>query len=115
MKINLFTAFISIAIAAIFSYFFSYFISNSNSILIATGSFISFSIVNIGLFSANFEYDKTTFLTRITSGIFACIMLTIQLVFFFYSTFSVPTYVLFTGVFILLYVLIMYGISKSKH
>jgi hypothetical protein len=115
MKINLFTAFISIALAAIISYFFSYFVSNINSVLIAIGSFISFFIVNLGLFSANFEYEKTTFLTRIASGIFACIMLIVQLVFFFYSTFSPPVYILFTGIFILLYVLIIYGISKSKH
>jgi hypothetical protein len=115
MKINTFTAILSIALAGIISFYLSFYVSGENKWLLGIGSFLTLAISIAGTVSLSFGYDRTTMLTRTTSGVFFVLLLASQIVFVKIDSFLLPTYVLATGGMIILYVLIVYGISQSKH
>ncbi len=115
MKVNGFTVFLSIALSCIISFFLSFYVSGENKWIIGIGSFLTLAISLAGTVSLSFDYDRTTTLTRVTSGVFLAILLTSQIIFTAINNFLLPTYVLVTGGVTILYVLCLYGISRSKH
>lgn len=115
MKINTFTAFLSIVLAGIIAFFLSFYVAGENKMILGIGSFITLALTLAGTVSLSFEYDRTTTLTRTTSGIFFSLILASQIVFTAINVFLLPTYILVIGCATILYVLIVYGISKSKH
>lgn len=115
MKVNGFTVFLSIALAGIISFFLSFYVSGENKWIIGIGSFLTLAISLAGTVSLSFDYDRTTILTRTTSGVFFALLLASQIVFVVMDAFLLPTYVLVTGGMTILYVMIVYGISRSKH
>ena len=115
MKINTFTAILSIALAGIIAFFLSFYVAGENKMILGIGSFITLALTLAGTVSLSFEYDRTTTLTRTTSGIFFILILTSQIIFTVFNSFILPTYVLVTGCMSILYALIVYGISRSKH
>ena len=115
MKINTFTAILSFALASLIAFFLSYYVSGENKWLLGIGSFLTLAISMAGSVSLSFDYDRTTMLTRTTSGVFFSLLLASQIVFVVMDAFLLPTYVLVTGGMTIIYVLIVYGISRSKH
>ena len=115
MKINTFTAILSIALAGIIAFFLSFYVAGENKMILGIGSFITLALTLAGTVSLSFEYNRTTTLTRTTSGIFFILILTSQIIFTVFNSFILPTYVLVTGCMSILYALIVYGISRSKH
>ena len=115
MKINTFTAILSVALAGIIAFFLSFYVSGDNKLLVGTGSFLSLALTLIGSISLSFEYDRITTLTRTTSGVFFVLLLISQIVFTAVNGFMLPTYILVTGSATIFYIVIVYGISKSKH
>jgi hypothetical protein len=115
MKIDTFTAILSVALAGIIAFFLCFYVKVDNKLLVGIGSFLSMALTLIGTISLSFEYDKTTTLTRTTSGIFFILILISQIVFTSINGFLLPTYILVTGSATIFYTLIVYGISKSKH
>lgn len=115
MKINTFTAILSIALAGIIAFFLSFYVSGDNKLLLGIGSFVSMALTLTGTLSLSFEYDRTTTLTRTTSGIFFSLILASQIVFTAINGFLLPTYILVTGCATILYALIIYGLSRSTH
>ena len=115
MKINTFTAILSVALAGIIAFFLSFYVSGDNKLLLGFGSFVSMALTLTGTLSLSFEYDRTTTLTRTTSGVFFSLILASQIVFTAINVFFLPTYILVTGCATILYVLIIYGLSRSKH
>lgn len=115
MKINRFTAILSIALASIIAFFLSFYITGGNKLLVGIGGFLSMALTLIGTISLSFEYDRTTTLTTITSGIFFLLLLTSQIIFTVFNNFTIPIYVLVTCGITILFSLTIYGISRSKH
>jgi len=115
MKINNFIAALSIAIAGIIAFFLSCYVSEENKITIATGSFFALALTLSGMLSLSFGYDRTTTLTRTTSGVFFALILTSQIIFTVLDNFLLPTYVLVTGGLTISFALIIYLLSRSKH
>ena len=115
MKINTFTAILSVVLAGIIAFFLSFYVAGENKMILGIGSFITLALTLAGTVSLSFEYDRTTTLTRTTSGIFYILILTSQIIFTVFNSFILPTYVLVTGCMSILYALIVYGISRSKH
>ena len=115
MKVNKFTAILSLALAGIISFYLSFYASGDKKWVLAIGSFLTLAISMAGSVSLSFDYDRTTMLTRTTSGVFFVLLLVSQLVFVNVVSFLFPTYVLVTGGMTIFYVLIVYGISRSKH
>jgi hypothetical protein len=115
MKVNTFTTILSIALAAIVAFFLSFYVSTENKLLLGIGSFITLAATLVGTISISFGYDRTTTLTRTVSGVFFLMLLASQIVFTTINSFLLPTYVLVSGSLTILYALIVYGISRSKH
>ena len=115
MKVNGFTAILSIALAGIIAFFLSFYVLGENKWLLGVGSFLTIAITLAGTVSLSFEFDRTTMLTRTTSGVFFALVLLSQIVFVIIDTFLMPTYVLVTGGMAIIYVLIVYGITRSDH
>ena len=115
MKINTFTALLSMALVGIIAFFLSFYVIGENKMTLGIGSFLSLAITFVGAVSLSFDYDRTTFLTRIISVVFFLLLLVSQIIFTVLQSFLLPTYVLATGCTAILYVLIIYGISRSKH
>ncbi len=115
MKVNTFTTILSFALAGLIAFFLSFYVSGENKWLLGIGSFLTLAISMSGTVSLSFDYDRTTMLTRTTSGVFFALLLASQIVFVVMDAFLLPTYVLVTGGMTLLYVLIVYGIYRSIH
>ena len=115
MKINTFTSILSIALAGIIAFFLSFYVSGENKWIVGIGSLLSLGISLAGTVSLSFDYDRTTTLTRITSGVFFVALLISQIIFTAINSFLLPTYVLITGGLTILYAMLVYRISRSKH
>ena len=115
MKFNFFTGVLSLILAGILSYFLTYYVTEQHKYLFGIGSFLSLAINLLGTISFSFEYNRTTTLTRVTSGVFFLIILACQIIFLFLNSFILPTYLLVVGGLSVIYILIIYGITKSKH
>ena len=115
MKINKFTAILSILLAGIIAFFLSFYVSGVNKLLLGIGSFVSMAMTLTGTLSLSFEYDRTTTLTRTISGVFFSLILASQIVFTLLNSFILTTYVLVTGLLSIFYTLTAYGISRTKH
>ena len=115
MKVNTFTTILSIALAAIIAFFLSFYVVEENKLILGIGSFVTLTATLIGTFSISFDYNRTTALTRTTSGLFFALLMISQIIFTTVNNFQLPTYILVSGGLTILYALIFYGISKSKH
>jgi hypothetical protein len=115
MKINTYTTVLSLILVAIISFALAWFMPKGTQLLLGVGSYISLGLTAAGTISISFDYDRTTVLTRTTSGIFFVILLVSQIVFVALNQFSLPIYVLVTGCTTIIYSMIFYGISKSNH
>jgi hypothetical protein len=115
MKVNTFTTILAIALAAIVAFFLSFNVSVANKLILCIGSFITLALTLVGTISISFDYDRTTILARTVSGVFFLLLLASQIVFTTINNFLLPTYVLVSGSLTIIYALIVYGISRSKH
>jgi hypothetical protein len=115
MKVNTFTSILSFGFAGLIAFFLSFYVSGENKWILGIGSFLTLAISMAGTVSLSFDYDRTTMLTRTTSGVFFALLLVSQIIFLVMDVFLLPTYILVTGGMTILYVLIVYGISRSKH
>ena len=114
MKINTFTTILALFLAAIISYFLSTYQVAINKLVLGIGCFIGLFLSSALIFSVSFEYDRTTTLTRTSSTVFFILYLSSQ-IFFAITNFILPTYILINGSLVILFILIIYGIAKSKH
>jgi hypothetical protein len=115
MKINAFTAILSVALASIIAFFLSFYVTGDNKLLLGIGCLLSIALTLVGTVSLSFQYERTTTLTRTTSSIFFSLILASQIVFTTINGFSIPSYILVTGCATIFYTLTVYGISRSKH
>lgn len=115
MKLNTFTLILSFAFAGIIAFFLSFYVSGENKWIVGIGSLLTLAISLAGTVSLSFDYDRTTTLTRITSGVFFVALLISQIIFTAVNSFLLPKYVLVTGGLTILYAMLVYGISRSKH
>lgn len=112
MKINIFTASLSVALSGLIAFFLSYYFSENSRMIIFFGSFLSLVIISLGTFSLSFEYNKTTLLIKTTSFLFFGLNLITQIVFCLLEKFHFPLYILLTGSILIVYLLIIYFLSK---
>jgi hypothetical protein len=115
MRVNTFTAILSMSLAAIIAFFLSFYVSGINKWILGIGSFLTLGSALVGTVSLSFDYDRTTMLTRTISGVFFGLLLISQIFFVGVDRFLLPTYVLVTGGMAILFALVVYSISRSKH
>lgn len=114
MKINKFTLLISVIMALLVSFFLSKYSLEQNTMVFGIGSFLSITLGIAGVISLGFDYDKTTVIAKVISGIFLILTLFIQIFFSINNGYDISTYVLITGVILMTYILLIFNISKTK-
>ena len=115
MKLNTFTAILSIVLSIVIVYFLSFDVSDVDKTLFVIGGFLSLSLTLLGILSLKFNYDRTTTLTRTTSAVFFIVLLIIQIIFSKSTDIIVQNYILATVGSLIIYLLVVYGIAKAKH
>lgn len=113
MKINIISSGISLLISALIAYgFFSTQEIIQNKNIIGIGSFLSIGLTLFFAFGANFDSPRTTLNTRVLSSVFFMIVLSSNLIFTL-VLFSFVSYFITTGIVVLIYLLILYGIVRA--
>jgi hypothetical protein len=113
MKINFVQTIIAIAVSLLIAYGLYSFHDSENKILLSGGSFVFLATAIVMTIGASFELPRTAANIRVVSGIFFAIALISNLIFTFIN-FSVPSYVIINGILLLVFILIVYSISKAK-
>lgn len=113
MKINLVQTIIAIAVSALIAYGLYNFHDSENKILLSVGSFLFFATTLVMSIGVSFEQSRTTTNIRVVSGVFFAIALISNLIFTFIN-FSVPSYVITSGILLLVFILIAYSINRAK-
>jgi hypothetical protein len=113
MKINFVQTIISIAVSLLIAYGMYSFHDGDNRLLLSSGSFIFLAATLIMTIGANFEFPRTNANIRVVSGMFFAVALITNLIFTF-ITFSIPSYVISNGIFLLVFIMIAYSINKVK-
>jgi hypothetical protein len=113
MKINFVQTIIAIAVSLLIAYGLYSFHDSENKILLSAGSFVFLAITLIFSIGTSFQLPRTTTNVRVVSGIFFAVALISNLIFTFVA-FSVPSYVITNGIFLLVFILIAYSINKAK-
>jgi hypothetical protein len=116
MKINKFTLILCAALAFLIAFFLSSRIDTSGfKLILGIGCFISLSTTLAGTISVSFNYNRTTTLTKTSSGIFFFLLLISQFIYSSLESFTIASYLLVTGGLMILHAIIVYGLSNSKH
>lgn len=115
MKINIVTTSISGLIAILFYYgFYSFASTASNSTILAIGSMINIFLSLFGIMGFSIvNYNRATTNIRAVSSLFLIINLVINVIFAIIK-FSLPVFIITNGISILIWILVVYGISHNK-
>lgn len=113
MKVNFVKSVIAIAVSGLISYGFFQFHNGENKSLLSLGSFLFTATTLLLSIGINFEFPRTTTMIRTVSGIFFTIAFLSNL-FFSFTNFSIPIYVIVNGILALIYLLITYTITRAK-
>lgn len=114
MKINFFTLMMSVLIGLLVAFFLSKYTLEENKIMFAIGCFISITSGIAGIISLNYDYSRKNVLIKVTSGIFLSVFLAINILFSIFNEYDYSSYVLATGVALIMFILSVYTISKMK-
>jgi len=114
MKINAFQSILAFCLATLISYFLSSYQEINNKLILGVGCFVGLFISGLGTLALSFDYGRTTVLTKTVSVVFFILYLVSQ-IFFANVIFTLPTYLLVNGILIIFLLIVLYGISKSKH
>ncbi len=114
MKINIFMLLISLAIASLAGY--GFYAANSGTeyvLLQCLGSGISLFMTLGGLLALGSKDGGTSVNVKITSAVFFIIVLIEQIIFSVMNTLPKAPYIVTTGIILLVYAVIVYGIVKA--
>ena len=104
---------IAVAVSLLIAYGLYSFHNGENKMLLCVGGFVLLATTLVFTIGTSFERPRTTANVRVVSGIFFAIAFIGNLVFTFFN-FSVPGYVITTGILLLAFILIVYSINKAK-
>lgn len=114
MKINKITLSIAILLGLLFTFFLSKYSIEKNILLFSIGSFITITTSVSGLISIKFDNDKIGINAKVVSAIYFLIATAIQIIFSVFNNFDFSSYVLVVFGSFLIYVLIIYNLSRTK-
>lgn len=114
MKINKITLSIAILLGLLITFFLSKYALDHNVLLFSIGCFLSISIGLAGFISLNFNDNKISLNTKVVSVIFTLLAMGIQLFFSVFNDYDFSSYVLTVFGSLLIYVLVIYNISRMK-
>ncbi|KGO85258.1 hypothetical protein Q765_17345 [Flavobacterium rivuli WB 3.3-2 = DSM 21788] len=112
MKFNPVTTAIAIALGALIAYGFYSFNDNALKVLLSLGSFLILSICLVFTIGGSYSYYSTNVNVRSTSLLFFTVAFISHFIFSF-TQFSASVYIVTHGILLLLYVLVLYKLTRS--
>ena len=75
---------------------------------------LSICLPTVAMFGVYLEDKSLTINTKLSSGIFASVLLINNIVFCFLNIFPLTLYIIITGGLLLIWMLVLYGVSRSR-
>ncbi len=113
MKISFVPTIIAIGVSLLIAYGFYSFHDDENQILLTIGSFVFLAVTMALSIGVNFSETRTTTNIRAISGIFFVLAFISNFIFSAIN-FAVSNYIITNGILLLVFILIVYSINKSK-
>jgi len=113
MKVSTIPSLIAIAIAALIAYGFYSFNDNSNKILLSLGSFLLLGITLVSIIGVRYNSYPSAVNSRSLSVVFFLLALVSHLVFSFVE-FTISAYIVTHGILFLLYILLIYYVTRRR-
>lgn len=114
MKINKITLSIAILLGLLITFFLSNYTLEKNILIFSIGCFITISASISGLISIKFNNDKIAVNAKVVSAIYSILAIGIQVYFSIFNDFEIGTYLLLAFGNLLVYILILYNLMKTK-
>lgn len=113
MKIDYFKTALSLLLSLLICYYLSQYISDFRIIYLII-SFVSLFLPLTGIVAVSFEYGRTTALAKTISAIFYVLSVSIQISLVFIQV-KFPTFLLLNIGSLVVYLLVIFSVVKSKH
>lgn len=110
MKLNPIPALLGIGISALLAYGFYTFAPGTTNVMVSIGTFIMLSLSAICAVGIRFNYYTKAVSTRMLSIFFFCASFISNLIFVFIA--STDAYVIIHGIMLLLYLLLLYYVTR---
>jgi hypothetical protein len=114
MKTNPVQLLISIAISALIGYAFYSFSQETNQLVLGIGAFVTSMVTGVFLLAVGHPNAKIRLNISTLSTVFFLLFLMLNSVFAFFSSDITSIYVVSTGLLLLIYIAIVYSISRTK-
>jgi len=114
MKIKVIPTLISVFISALCAYaIYSFAATDTSKLLIAMGAFVCLSITLIGVIGFSLDNSRKAMNIHITSGVFNAIFFIVAIIYACVNDVNIPSYIIINGLLALVWILVVYGISKA--
>ena len=115
MKLNIIPCIIAIAICALIVFgMYTWCRMEEMRLLVTVVSGIGLLLTLVTLFGVRFQSSRTSVNIKVTSGIFAGLILITNIVLCYVSSFSHTLYIILNGFLLLGWLLIVYGIARAN-
>lgn len=115
MKIKTVPAIIAVALCALIAYgFYAGSRSEDQRLWVTIGGGLSLLLTVGAVLGVSLERTRASVNMKIVSGIFAGILLLLNIIFCCFSSFSLPVYIILSGILLLTWLLVVYGIARAK-
>ena len=115
MKLNVIPCIIAIAVCALIVFgMYTWCRMEEMRLLVTIVSAISLLLTFGTMLAVTFPSSRTSINIKVTSGIFAGLFLITNIVFCCLSTFSQPLYIILNGFLLLIWLLVVYGITRAN-
>lgn len=115
MKLNFIPCIIAVAICALIVFgMYTWCRMEEMHLLVTIVSGIGLLLTFGTLFAVSFPSSRTSINIKVTSGVFAGIILITNIVFCCISSFSQPLYIILNGFLLLSWILSVYGIARAN-
>lgn len=106
MTIRVFNLIISLVLCALIAWWFSILCYNPDGALaMAIGSFVTLAVTGAGAFAVRWSNERSGMMCRLLSYIFFFVFLILNLIFAFFTSWSIPLYCIMSGVIVCVYLL----------
>ena len=114
MKINKITLSISILLGLLVTFFLSKYSIEKNIFIFCVGCFITITTTISALISIKFNDIKIAVNAKVVSAIYFLLAIAIQILFSAFNNFDISTYLLVVFGSLIIYILILYNLLKTK-
>lgn len=106
MTLKVFNLIITLVLCALISWWFAILCCNPAGIIaLAIGSFLTLAVTGAGAFAIKWQHERSGMMCRLLAYIFFFVFLILNLVFAFFTSWSIPFYLITSGIILCIFLL----------